>query len=420
MYGLVDCNNFFVSCERVFNPALRNRPVVVLSNNDGCIVALSNEAKKLGLRRGNPLFEVEHICHRNNVAIYSGNHRLYGDMSSRVMAILSYYVPDIEIYSIDEAFFRIDGMSDESLKSLGHEIVREIRRCTGIPTSLGLAPTMTLAKIASNFAKDYAGYHSVCLINSDDARRKALGFMNVSKVWGIGRRLSQKFYNLGIDSALQFADMSENRVSQYFNVACMRTWRELNGQPCIALETSEPAKKQMCCSRSFGTMLTEFEDLRNAIAHFVEIVARKLRAQHSAAVSISIFIHTNAYRTDLDQYYRSAYRQLEEATSDTLALMKAATECLHTIYRKGYSYKKAGVIVNEVVAEGAVKQSLFADPTNRQRRRKLMTVLDSINSRNIGGEMVHLASYTPSNNINKSEHRSRMFTTRIDDIITVR
>ena len=420
MFGLIDCNNFFVSCERVFNPALRNRPVAVLSNNDGCIVALSNEAKALGLKRGNPYFQVKDICDRNNVAILSGNHRLYGDMSSRVMAVVSSIIPDIEVYSIDEAFMHIQGWPDDQLQAVGRDIVHKVRRCTGIPTSVGIAPTMTLAKIASRFAKKYPGYHGACVINSDEARRKALELTEVADVWGVGRRLYPKFYNIGVDTALQFAELSRETVERMLNVCGQRTWRELNGQACIALEQSEPAMKQLCCSRSFGTMLTTFDELRQAVALFASILSRKLREQQSAAVSISVFIHTNAFRKDMEQYFNSAHRQLPEATSDTLALTTIATEALRAVYRKGYSYKKAGILVHEVVHQSAVQPSLFADPADRARRSRLMDVLDNINSSSIGHDRVHLAAYLPVDSLVKSERRSPMYTTRFQDIITVR
>lgn len=420
MFGLIDCNNFFVSCERVFNPSLRNRPVAVLSNNDGCIVALSNEAKALGLKRGNPYFQVKDICDRNNVAILSGNHRLYGDMSSRVMAIVSSIIPDIEVYSIDEAFMHIHGWPDDQLQSVGRDIVRKVRRCTGIPTSVGIAPTMTLAKIASKFAKKYAGYHGACVINSDEARRKALSLTEVSDVWGIGRRLYPKFYNIGVDTALQFADMKRENVERMLNICGQRTWCELNGQACIELEQSEPAKRQLCCSRSFGTMLTTFDQLRQAIALFASIISRKLREQSSAAVSISVFIHTNAFRQDMEQYFNSAHRQLPEATSDTMTLTAIATQALRAVFRKGYSYKKAGIIVHEVVNQSAVQPSLFTDPNERRRRSRLMNVLDSINSSCVGHDRVHLAAYQPVDALVKSERRSPMYTTRFQDIISIR
>lgn len=419
MIGLIDCNNFFVSCERVFAPGLRNRPVAVLSNNDGCIVALSNEAKALGLKRGDPYFKVEDICRRNDVRVLSGNHRLYGDMSSRVMAVIESIIPEIEIYSIDEAFIHFDGWADGRPVDLGRDIVSRVRRCTGIPTSLGIAPTKTLAKVAARFAKKYPGYRCVCRIENETERRKALSLTAIGDVWGIGRRLRRKFEQIGIDTALQFADMPRQQIDRLLSVTGERTWRELNGEACISLEQAPPARKQICCSRSFGQMLTTFDELRQAIALFATIISRKLREQHSAAVSISVFIRTNAFRTDMEQYFNSAHRRLDEATSDTMAIARAATQCLLSVFRTGYSYKKAGILVNETVSEDAVRRSLFTDNDVRLRHRRLMDVLDSINSNSIAHDTVHLAAYRPVEHIVRTNMRSRLFSTRLSDIISI-
>lgn len=419
MIGLIDCNNFFVSCERVFRPGLRDKPVVVLSNNDGCVIALSNEAKALGLRRGDPYFKIHGLCLRHGVTVFSGNHRLYGDMSARVMAVLSSMVPEIEVYSVDEAFLHFDGMDAGQTSALAHEIVRQVRRCAGIPTSLGLAPTKTLAKIAARFAKRYPGYHGVCTIDTPEARCKALALTPIGDVWGVGRRLRRRFEQTGIDTALQFAEMAKSDVDRLLNVTGERTWRELNGDACIPAEHGEPAKRQMCCSRSFGTMITDFNELRQSVALFATILSRKLREQHSAAVSISVFIHTNSFREDLDQYFNSAHRRLAEATSDTMALSEAATQCLRTIFRRGYRYKKAGVLITETVDERAVRRSLFSDPAQRERRRQLMEVLDRINSTSIAHDTVHVAAYRPIEKLVRGEQRSPQYTTRMDDIITI-
>lgn len=420
MIGLIDCNNFFVSCERVFMPALRNRPVVVLSNNDGCIVALSNEAKALGLKRGNPYFQVKHVCDLHGVAVLSGNHRLYGDMSSRVMATLSSIVPDVEIYSVDEAFIKFDDMEPDEITKLGHDIVKSIRRATGIPTSLGVASTKTLAKIAAGFAKKYPGYHSVCMIDSEYARRKALELTPIGNVWGVGRRLRRRFEYIGVETALQFADMSRTDMEGLFNITGERTWRELNGEACISFENEAPTRQQMCCSRSFGNMIDDFDKLRNAIALFSTIVSRKLREQHLAAVSLSVFIHTNAYRKDMEQYFNSSHRRLAEATSDTMAITEAATECLRSVYLRGYSYKKAGVLITEIVDESAVRKSLFADDNKRARSKRLMNVLDKINNTSIAHDTVHIAAYRPVEEITNIHRRSQLFSTCMRDIITVK
>ena len=420
MLGLIDCNNFFVSCERLFSPSLRRRPVVVLSNNDGCIVAMSNEAKTIGLKRGMPYYQIKTFCERNNVAVLSGNHRLYGDMSSRVMATLASIVPEIEIYSIDEAFISMEGLKYDELAPLGREIVRRVLRDTGIPASLGLASTKTLAKVAARFAKKYSGYRGCCIIPDDNARRKALELTYIGDVWGIGRKLNKKFVNVGIETALQFADMPRTNVERMLNVTGLRAWRELNGEPCITFDMTESGKRQMCCSRSFGTMITDFDQLRQAVSLFATILSRKLREQHSVAVSMSVFIHTNAFREDMAQYYNSAHRCFPEATSDTMDMTAMAAECLKSVYRKGYSYKKAGVIIPEIVSENAVRRSLFTDAQIRVRRNRLMDVLDRINSTSISHDTVHVAAYAPVDGLVRGEHRSHLYTTKLDDIITVK
>ncbi|MDE6301306.1 MAG: Y-family DNA polymerase [Muribaculaceae bacterium] len=415
----MDCNNFFVSCERVFDPSLRARPVVVLSNNDGCVVALSNEAKALGIKRGDPFFQIKEMCLRQGVRALSGNHRLYGDMSSRVMAILGSIVPEIEIYSIDEAFLYLDGVNGSELEVLGREIVRKIRRCTGIPTSLGIASTKTLAKVAARFAKKYPAYRSCAIIDSEERRRKALSLTPIKDVWGVGRRLRRHFDNIGVRTALDFADMDQAGVKRMLNIVGERTWRELNGDACISVEQEETAKKQMICSRSFGRMLENFEDLRQAVALFATIVSRKLRAQGCAAVSISVFLHTNSMRKDLPQYYNSAFRQLPEATCDTIGLVAMATECLRSVYKQGYQYKKAGIIINEVIPIRAVRRSLFTDAEERAKRARLMCVLDRINASSVSHDTVHVAAYSPVESIVRSERRSRLYSTRLDHSIII-
>lgn len=419
MIGLIDCNNFFVSCERVFLPALRQRPVVVLSNNDGCIVALSNEAKALGLKRGNPFFQVRDLCERNGVVAFSGNHRLYGDMSSRVMATLGALVPSMEIYSVDEAFLDLDFCLADEVVDFGRSLVARVRRHTGIPTSLGIAPTKTLAKVAARFAKKYPAYHAVCMIDNDEKRRKALSLTEIEDVWGIGRRLSRRLRDVGIQTALDLADRPKEDVERLFNIVGQRTWRELNGEPCITIELSTPAKKQMCCSRSFAEDIYDFDRLSQAIAAFAGILGRKLREQGSAAVSLSVFVHTNSFRTDLPQYYNSSHRALDEPTNDTMLITDAAVECLRAVYRKEYGIKKAGIYICEICPEASMQQSLFARDGERERRRRLMEVVDTINSGSLGRDKVHVARYIPVDSCIRRELSSRLYSTKLNDIISV-
>lgn len=419
MIGLIDCNNFFVSCERVFDPSLLDRPVIVLSNNDGCAVAISNEAKALGIKRGVPYYQIKSIVERNNIAILSGNLRLYGDMSSRVMATLSSIVPEIEIYSIDEAFLDMSGWELEQLPEIGRQIVERVRRDTGIPTSLGIAPTKTLAKIASHFAKKYPGYKGACVMDTNAKIEKALELTDLNDVWGIGRKLNKKLRECGIFTAGDFARLPFERVKRLVNITGERTWRELNGEPCIDMETITPEKKQICTSRSFSKALTDIDSLANAVSSFTSIASRKLREQRSFAVSISVFIHTNAYRTDLEQYFKSTHIKLDEPTNDTLTLTSTAINALKSIYRKGYAYKKAGVIITEVVDAGQVQPGLFVPPEERAKRRRLMRVIDSINYSTTATDMVHTASFDPGMKLARKDLMSGHYTTRLSDIITI-
>lgn len=420
MTGLIDCNNFFVSCERVFDPRLRERPVIVLSNNDGCISALSNEAKALGLTRGMPFFQIKAICDANNVAVLSGNHRLYGDISARVMTLLMEMAEHVEVYSIDEAFLHFDpDMSVADTVDCAREIVRRIRRCTGIPTALGLAPTRTLAKIASKFAKKYPAYRHVCAIDNDIKRRKALAMTSLGDVWGIGRRLCRRLSNYGLVSALDFADWPEENVTQTLALPTVRTWRELNGVPCVADDPRDVRRKSMVTSRSFGRDLTERADMSDAIALFATLTARRLRRQGSAATGIMVFLATNIHRDDKAQYSNSSYVPLDEPTADTMTIAAAAQKALDAIFIPGYGYKRAGIFVPHTVPAEAAQPNMFLDSADRERRRRLMAALDCINASSPTHDKVHIASYMPAESLVRCEARSPRYTTRLSEIIRI-
>ena len=380
MFGLIDCNNFFVSCERLFRPDLVGKPVVVMSNNDGCAVAMSNEAKMLGITRGKPMFEVRDIVRRYGVATLSGNHRLYGDISTRVMSTIESVIGNVEIYSIDEAFMRFPDLNDADREAMAREIVCRVRRWTGIPVSCGIAPTRTLAKVAAHFAKKYPNYRSVCSIDNEEKRRKALALTDIEAVWGIGRKLAKRLNRYGLIRALDFADMPESQVRTLVNIAGYRTWKELNGCPCIESEQeSNVHHKQISTTRTFSPCHTDLKPIEEAIASFMSIAARKLRKQKSCAAGISVFIQTNQYRTELEQYANSAYRRIPEPTADSLTLIKEAVEALHSIYRPGLLYRRAGVHITDIVPSGEVQHSLFSSVDDRNRREKLMKLVDSIN-----------------------------------------
>lgn len=381
---------------------------------------MSNEAKAIGIRRGTPFFQMQDEVKRHNIAVLSGNHRLYGDISSRVMATISEIIPEIEIYSIDECFIRFDRWPVDDLNQAGHDIVRRVRRNVGIPTSLGIAPTKTLAKIAARFAKKYPAYKSVCTIDTEEKRLKALSLTPIDDVWGIGRRLNRKMRAAGINTALQFAELPLDKVRRMVNIVGERTWRELRGEACIELEMAAPDKKQICCSRSFANMIFEPEPLFEAMAAFAAIASRKLREQHSAAASVGVFIITNMHREDMDQYQASNHRQLLEPTNDVMTITAAAIDALRPIYRRGYGFKKAGILITEIVPDDRIQQSLFASPAQREKRHRLMTVMDTINAGSMARDMVHVATRTPLDSYVRSEHRSRLYSTSLSDIITVK
>lgn len=397
MIGLIDCNNFFVSCERVFNPSLVGKPVVVMSNNDGCAVAMSNEAKELGITRGLPIFQAREIIRSNNVTTISGNHRLYGNFSSRVISTIESVVPDIEVYSIDEAFIHFHESSPTLVEQTAREIVKRVRRYVGIPTSIGVAPTKTLAKVAARCAKKNPDCRAVYMICSDDNRRDILRNIDIGDIWGIGRRLASKLRRVGIERAIDFADLSKTETEHMVNIAGQRVWMELNGTPCVDLNIEPIGKKQICTTRTFSPSLSDLGKLEEAIALFMTTASRKLRKQHSAANAISVFIQTNAYRKDLKQYCNSAYRRLDEPTNDQMHLVKASIEALRSIFRAGMEYRRAGVVITDTVPVYAAQPNLFSSSEDREKRRKLNHKVDDMNASQRFHEKIRVAASVPAN-----------------------
>lgn len=419
MFALVDCNNFYASCERVFRPELKDKPVLVLSNNDGCVIARSNEVKKLGIGMGLPAYQIQEAVDKYNISVFSSNYTLYGDMSNRVMMLLSEMAPEIEIYSIDEAFLNLSDFKYENLKDLGSRIIRVVTRGTGIPVSMGVASTKTLAKIASRFAKRYPKYEGVCVIDTEEKRKKALQLTKVGDVWGIGSRNEKKLKALGVNTAYDFSLMPSKTVRRLMTITGEYTWRELNGECCIEMELAPPSKKQICTSRSFGAMLTNIEDISQAVAYYTAQCASKLRKQNSCAASLMVFIHTNYFRSDLPQYGKSTTVQLPVPTADTMELTQYALSGLNTIFAQGYKYKKAGVIITEIVSGNFIQSNLF-DTVDRSRQNKLMKVLDQINNQE-GKQLVKLAVQGTKGNWNlKREKLSPCYTTRMNDLIKVK
>lgn len=421
MYALVDCNSFFCSVEKVFHPGLAGKPVVVLSNNDGCIVALTPEAKAVGLRRGDPIFKVRHIVDQCHVAVFSTNMYLYAAMSKRVTSILRKSVCHVENYSIDESFCDLQGYDDHfDLEGMMRRIARKIKLWTDIPVSVGVAPTKTLAKMGSKFAKQYAGYHGVCMIDSNDKRRKALRLFDLADVWGIGRGTLERLNYYGISTPLEFADKSASWVKARFTKPGQQTWRELNGEPCI--DTAEVArKKTICTSRSFGNMVGGLDSLKAAVATFAGSCANKLRGEGSGATSVTVFLCSNRFRDDLEQYGNAASARLLTPTSDTMEITNAALSILARIFRKGIMYKKAGVIVGDIVSISPLQANLFDPIANRPQRARLMRAMDELNHR-YGLKTLRLAVEGEDKQPWKvrCEHRSPNYLTNINEVLTIR
>ena len=421
MFALVDCNSFFCSVEKVFHPGLDGRPVCVLSSNDGCIVALTPEAKAVGLHRGDPIFKMKDIVEKHQVILFSTNMPLYAAMSRRVTSILRLSVHHVENYSIDESFCDLKSFGEHfDLAKLMREVRQRIKLWTDIPVSIGIAPSKTLAKMGSKFAKQYQGYRGVCMIDTEEKRRKALEIFALSDVWGIGRRTLEVLNYYGVHTPLQFADKKESWVRAHFHQPGVQTWMELNGIPCI--DTSEVIRNQnICTSRSFGDMVSDLPSLKASVASFASSCANKLRGQQSVCQSVTVFVSSNSFRTDLPQYGNAATVLLATPTSDTLEINKAAMQCLESVYLPGIMYKKSGVLLGKISPAYPAQMELFNSPVRRMRRENLMHALDDINQR-YGAKTLHLAvedcGHQPWHV--KCEHRSPNYLTDINEILTIR
>ena len=431
MYGIIDCDNCYVSCERVFRPDLRDKPVVVLSNNDGCVVARSNEAKKMGIKAGTPYFQLAEQFPNQKIAVFSSNYELYGELTGRVVSIIRKEAPAYFRYSIDECFVYLDGMEHLDLKAWGEELHRKIKRSVGMPVSIGLAPNKTLAKMASHFAKKYQGYHHCCMIDTEEKRIKALKLYPIDEVWGIGRRYAAKLEALGVKTAYDFAEHNLTWMKATFNnIVIERTWRELNGEDCVPNEEMAK-KKSICTSRSFNGMITDLDGLRTHVSNYAARCAEKLRQQGTVASIVGVFLNTNVFREDLPQYWNFQEKRLITPTSSTITIVKAANEVLQKLYRQGYHYKKAGVIVMGIGPNSPIQQDLFDTNAEQfEKMRKLDAVIDRINKLN-GSETIVLGSqqYTQKDgkgkaqvfaNAIKHDFKSKNPTTRWSDIIVLK
>ena len=431
MYGIIDCDNCYVSCERVFRPDLEGKPVVVLSNGDGCVVARSNEAKALGIKEGTPYFQMQQQSPNQEIAVFSSNYELYGDLTSRVVMIISQEAPAYFHYSIDECFVYLDGMERVNLQQWGEHLHQRIRRSVGLPVSIGLAPNKTLAKIASKLAKKFEVYRHCCIIDNDDNRIAALKWLPVEDVWGIGRRYAAKLQALGCRTAYDFARHHRDWVRLTFNnINIVRTWQELNGEDVVPNEELTK-KKSICTSRSFNGMISDKDQLRTHISNYASRCAEKLRRQDTVASVVGIFVSTNPFREDLLQYWKYQELRLITPTNSTIPIVQAATELLDRLFIQGLQYKRAGVIVNGISPSSPLQQDLFdVDAGQIRKLKKLDAAVDLLNKR-YGSETVVIGAqqYTKPHGEGKADvfadaikhdHKSKNPTTRWSDIIELK
>ena len=418
MYALADCNNFFVSCERVFRPDLNGRPVIVLSNNDGCAVSRSNEAKALGIRMGDPFFKIKPIVERNGVAMFSSNFSLYGDMSRRVQEVLAEYAPAVEVYSIDEAFLDLSGM-EVDFDAYAKRISADCLRRTAIPVSVGIAPSKTLAKIASKLCKKYPALRGGCFMYRKADVEKVLRTFPVEDVWGIGRRSVKKLTAMGIRTAGDFTRLNETQVYRMFHLPGLRTWRELHGEPCIEFEDIIEPKQSICVSRSFAHEISSLADLSQQIANFAYSAAEKLRRQQSVCQEVAVFAFTNRFREDAPQTFGSHLTVLPSPSDDYRAIIGAALSACQGTWRSGYAYKKAGVWLSRIGQASAQVPSLFEDPEALERSERLSRALDNISSA-YGRGTVRFGNQGDGRIRSSCERQSPHYTTLWSDIPKVR
>ncbi|MEL4013927.1 Y-family DNA polymerase [Dryocola clanedunensis] len=380
MFALADVNSFYASCETVFRPDLKGRPVVVLSNNDGCVIARNAEAKSLGVPMGTPWFKMRSEFERHKIVTFSSNYALYADMSARVMTILEEMSPCVEIYSIDEAFIDLHGVSHcQNLETFGQEVRAKVLQWTGLTVGVGIGPTKTLAKLANHAAKKWPQTGGVVDLSIMARQRKLMNLVDVGDVWGIGRRISKKLNDMGIKTALQLADASAPFIRKHFSVVLERTVRELRGESCLALEEFVPTKQQIICSRSFGDRVSDYEQMREAICSHAARAAEKLRGEHQYCRHISAFVKTSPFAVNEAYYGNTAGTKLQTPTQDSRDIVAAATKCLDTIWREGHRFQKCGVMLGDFYSQGVAQLGLFDEYQPRSNSEQLMAVLDGIN-----------------------------------------
>ena len=417
MFALIDCNNFYASCERAFNPSLRDKPIVVLSNNDGCVIARSNEAKALGVPMGAPAFEHKELFEKNNIQVFSSNYALYGDMSMRVMNMLSEYSPEMEIYSIDEAFLKFEGFDFFDLQAVGNDMRKKITKGTGIPISVGFAPTKALAKVANKIAKKFPDRTGSVFVMDDEQKRiKALKWLAIEDVWGIGAQHAKRLRAVKVNTAYDFTQLPDEWVQKNMAIVGLRLKHDLEGKPSMDLEQPK-AKKMIACTRSFEKMHKEFEEVRERVSTFAANVSEKLRKQHAHCNALMVFVHTNGFREDLPQYSRNIVLKTAYPTNSGIDLIKYATDGLRAIFKQGYQYKKAGVIVMDITPENKKQLNLFNN--GNPKHTALMDVMDKINKAT-GRQKVKYACQDLDRTWKMNQERlSPCYSTRLSDVITV-
>ncbi|HBQ3074691.1 TPA: Y-family DNA polymerase [Klebsiella pneumoniae] len=421
MFALCDVNSFYASCETVFRPDLKGRPVVVLSNNDGCVIARSPEAKPF-VKMGEPFFKQKDMFRRHGIIAFSSNYELYADMSNRVMTTLEELSPRCEIYSIDEAFCDLTGVRNcRDLTDFGREIRETVLRRTHLTVGVGIAQTKTLAKLANHAAKQWQRQTGgVVDLSNLERQRKLMALLPVDEVWGVGRRISKKLEAMGIKTVLQLADTDIRFIRKHFNVVLERTVRELRGEPCLGLEEFAPVKQEIVCSRSFGGRITEYHEMRQAICSYASRAAEKLRGERQYCRFISAFVKTSPFALNEPYYGNSASVKLLTPTQDSRDIITAATKCLDVIWRDGHRYQKAGVMLGDFYSQGVAQLNLFDDNAPRKNSEKLMEVLDHLNAKGGRGTLYFAGQGIQTAWQMKREMLSPRYTTRYRDLLQVR
>ncbi|ELS5415790.1 MULTISPECIES: Y-family DNA polymerase [Citrobacter] len=422
MFALVDVNSFYASCETAFRPDLKGRPVVVLSNNDGCVIARNAEAKRAGVKMGDPYFKQKDLFRRYGVVCFSSNYELYADMSSRVMSTLEAMSPRCEIYSIDEAFCDLTGVRNcRVLQEFGQELKDAVYQNTGLAVGVGIAQTKTLAKLANHAAKKWQRQTGgVVDLSNLDRQRKLMAALPVDEVWGVGRRISKKLEAMGIKTVLELADTDIHFIRKHFNVVLERTVRELRGEPCLELEEFAPVKQEIVCSRSFGERITDYDAMRQAICSYASRAAEKLRGEHQYCRFISTFVKTSPFALNEPYYGNSASVKLLTPTQDSRDIIAAATRSLDAIWKDGHRYQKAGVMLGDFFSQGIAQLNLFDDNAPRRGSEKLMEVLDHLNAKEGKGALYFAGQGIQQQWAMKREMLSPRYTTRYEDLLQVK